>query len=99
MLFKFVGTEFFPDSDESQFSLSVKLPVGTRIEETEKYITKVEDVIRQNVPEAKAIISDIGIPKPKERQPFRPEPGNLCWQTFRSSLLNPHRETDLKLKL
>ena len=36
VLFKFVGTEFFPDSDESQFSLSVKLPVGTRIEETEK---------------------------------------------------------------
>src|SRR5205085_5690316 len=35
-LFKFIGTEFFPESDESQFTVSVKLPVGTRIEETEK---------------------------------------------------------------
>ncbi len=61
-LFKFVGTEFFPDQDEGQFSVDVKLPVGTRIEESEKYITKVEDVIRKNVPEVKTIISDIGIP-------------------------------------
>ena len=30
LLFKFVGTEFFPDSDESQFSISVRLPVGTQ---------------------------------------------------------------------
>ncbi|MFZ1081346.1 MAG: efflux RND transporter permease subunit, partial [Candidatus Kryptoniota bacterium] len=78
VLFKFVGTEFFPDSDESQFSLSVKLPVGTRIEETEKYITKVEDVIRQNVPEAKAIISDIGIPSQKSGNLFSQNPGTYA---------------------
>ena len=78
VLFKFVGTEFFPDSDESQFSLSVKLPVGTRIEETEKYITKVENVIRQNVPEAKAIISDIGIPSQKSGNLFSQNPGTYA---------------------
>lgn len=78
VLFKFVGTEFFPDSDESQFSLSVKLPVGTRIEETEKYITKVENVIRQNVPEAKAIISDIGIPSQKSGNLFSQNAGTYA---------------------
>ncbi|HUI30879.1 MAG TPA: efflux RND transporter permease subunit [Candidatus Acidoferrales bacterium] len=78
ILFKFVGTEFFPDSDESQFSLSVKLPVGTRIEETEKYIQKVEGVIRQNVPEARAIISDIGIPNQKSGNLFGSNPGTYA---------------------
>jgi CzcA family heavy metal efflux pump len=78
VLFKFVGTEFFPDSDESQFSLSVKLPVGTRIEETEKYITKVENVIRQNVPEAIAIISDVGIPSQKSGNLFGQNPGTYA---------------------
>ena len=30
-LIKFIGTEFFPDQDEGQFTVTVKLPVGTRI--------------------------------------------------------------------
>ena len=41
-------------------------------------MAKVENVIRKNVPEAKAVISDIGIPKSKEWQPFWSEPGDLC---------------------
>jgi len=39
-LIKFIGTEFFPDQDEGQFSITVKLPVGTRAEETDKAIRK-----------------------------------------------------------
>jgi len=78
VLFKFVGTEFFPDSDESQFSISVKLPVGTRIEETEKFIMNAENVVRQNVPEAKAIISDIGIPSQKSGNLFGQNPGTYA---------------------
>jgi len=77
-LFKFVGTEFFPDQDESQFSISVKLPVGTRIEETEKYIAKVENVIRSNVPEVKTIISDLGIPSQKSGNLFSQNPGTYA---------------------
>ncbi len=61
-LFKFIGTEFFPESDESQFSVSVKLPVGTRIEETEKFCEKIEKIIQETVPEAKTIVTDIGVP-------------------------------------
>ncbi len=61
-LFKFIGTEFFPESDESQFTITVKLPVGTRVEETEKFVQKVEKVIQDNVLEATTIISDIGVP-------------------------------------
>jgi CzcA family heavy metal efflux pump len=59
---KFVGTEFFPDQDEGQFNITLRLPVGTRIEETQKVAVQIEDLIKANVPEAQAIISDIGVP-------------------------------------
>ena len=62
VIFKFIGTEFFPDSDESQFGITIKLPVGTRIEETEKFVTKVENIIKKNIPEVNTIISDLGVP-------------------------------------
>ncbi len=42
-LIKFIGTEFFPDQDEGQFNITVKLPVGTRPEITDQYMRKVED--------------------------------------------------------
>ena len=61
-LFKFIGTEFFPDTDESQFNVQVKLPVGTRIEETIKVIENIERILKKEVPEAQTIISDIGVP-------------------------------------
>jgi CzcA family heavy metal efflux pump len=70
ILFKFVGTEFFPDTDESQFSISVRLPVGTRMEETEKFIIKVENIIKANVPEVVTISSDIGVPSAKSGSIF-----------------------------
>ena len=70
ILFKFIGTEFFPDTDESQFSVTAKLPVGTRIEETEKLVEKIEGIIKNNVPEAKTVISDIGVPSAKGGSPF-----------------------------
>jgi CzcA family heavy metal efflux pump len=62
LLFNFIGTEFFPDSDESQFSITVRMPVGTRIEETQKFIERIERIIKSNVPETQTIISDIGSP-------------------------------------
>ena len=65
ILFKFIGTEFFPESDESQFTINLKLPVGTRIEETEKYVERVEQTIKDNVPELNTIISDMGVPNAK----------------------------------
>ena len=65
LLFKFVGTEFFPDSDEGQFSVQVRLPVGTRLEETTKFVENIENIIKKNVPEAQTVISDIGVPSAK----------------------------------
>lgn len=62
VLVKFIGTEFFPDQDEGQFTVSVKLPVGTRAEETDRFVRKVEQILLANIPEIQAMITDIGVP-------------------------------------
>ena len=61
-LVPFIGTEFFPDQDEGQFSITLKLPVGTRSEETDKVVRQIEQILRANVPEMQAMISDTGVP-------------------------------------
>ena len=62
LLFNFIGTEFFPEQDESQFSVSVRMPIGTRVEETENFIKQVEKIIQENVPEVRTIIANMGVP-------------------------------------
>jgi CzcA family heavy metal efflux pump len=61
-LFFFIGSEFFPDQDESQFRVRLKLPVGSRHEMTDKITRQIEEIIRKNVPEVKAMIADVGVP-------------------------------------
>ena len=69
-LFKLIGTEFFPETDESQFTVKVLMPVGTRIEETQKLVMRVEGIVKKNVPELKTIISDMGVPSAKSGSSF-----------------------------
>lgn len=70
ILFKFIGTEFFPDQDEGQFRLVVNLPVGSRTEETAKVVGNIENILHKNVPEIQTIISDIGVPSAKSGSLF-----------------------------
>lgn len=64
VLLPFVGQNFFPQVDAGQFRLHVRTPTGTRVEETERIFTQVEDVIRQIVPaaEQEIILDNIGLP-------------------------------------
>jgi hydrophobe/amphiphile efflux-1 (HAE1) family protein len=39
-----IGSEFFPDSDESQFSVTFKAPIGTRVERTEQITGRLEKI-------------------------------------------------------
>jgi CzcA family heavy metal efflux pump len=59
-----VGQDFFPTVDSGQFRLHVRTPPGTRLEETERYFTAVEDAIRTIVPkhETELVIDNIGLP-------------------------------------
>jgi hydrophobic/amphiphilic exporter-1 (mainly G- bacteria), HAE1 family len=62
-LYPFVGISFFPRTDAGQFIINVKAPTGTRIEVTEQYVKKVEDIVRQVVrpSDLNAIVSNIGV--------------------------------------
>jgi len=64
LLLPFVGTEFFPPSDESQFLIRLRAPVGTRVEETERIIKRMEQIIRSTAKpgEIKTVVASIGVP-------------------------------------
>jgi HAE1 family hydrophobic/amphiphilic exporter-1 len=62
-LYPFLGVSFFPRTDPGQFVINLKAPSGTRVELTEDYVDRVEQIIRTVVPkdELQIIVSNIGI--------------------------------------
>ncbi|HEV3330045.1 MAG TPA: efflux RND transporter permease subunit [Bryobacteraceae bacterium] len=62
-IYPFLGRAFFPQTDAGQFTLNVKVPTGTRIEVTDQYVAKIENLIRQTVPprDLRMIVSNIGV--------------------------------------
>ncbi len=62
-IYPLLGFSYFPRTDPSQFIINIKAPSGTRVEETEKEVAKVEDIIRRIVPENErdVIMANIGI--------------------------------------
>jgi multidrug efflux pump subunit AcrB len=62
-LYPFLGVSFFPRTDAGQFVINLKAPSGTRVELTEQYVQRVEEIIRGVVPkdELEIIVSNIGI--------------------------------------
>ncbi len=58
-----LGVSFFPRTDAGQFLMNIKSPSGTRIELTNKHIARVENLVRQIVPESELelIVSNIGV--------------------------------------
>ncbi len=77
-LFKFIGTEFFPDQDEGQFSVNIKLPVGARVEQTDAFTRQVENLIMENVPEVNALLADIGVPPSRSGNSFGRNSGSYA---------------------
>jgi multidrug efflux pump subunit AcrB len=63
-LFWVVGMDFFPSVDVGLMKMHFRAPSGTRIEETEKYIARMEERIRQVIPPSQldTINDNIGVP-------------------------------------
>jgi hydrophobe/amphiphile efflux-1 (HAE1) family protein len=69
---KLVGSEFFPETDESQISISFKTPIGTRVERTEQVTQQMEKIAQKelapirshgrDVPVYDTLLSDSGLP-------------------------------------
>ncbi len=63
VLFPFLGRAYFPRTDPGQFVINVRMPSGTRLEVSDQYIARVENVIRNVVKprDLGMIVSNIGV--------------------------------------
>jgi len=59
LIIPFMGTEFMPPMDRSMLILSVKLPVGSTIEETDRVLHMVEDILAQE-PDVQIVTAQAG---------------------------------------
>jgi len=57
----FIGTEFFPVTDEGQFRVSVRLPVASPVERTQVVVQQLEAGVFEEVPEIKALMTRAGL--------------------------------------
>jgi len=62
-LFPHLGLSFFPRTDAGMFVINVKAPSGSRISVTESEVAKVEQLIREIIPDSDrgVILSNIGV--------------------------------------
>lgn len=51
-LMRFIGNEFIPEEDTGDIRITINLALGTRLEETDKIASRVEDILQKEVPEA-----------------------------------------------
>jgi HAE1 family hydrophobic/amphiphilic exporter-1 len=55
LLVPLVGSEFAPEEDTGDLSITVQLPIGTRVEESDRLAKRIEEIMVQNVPEKRYI--------------------------------------------
>lgn len=62
-LYPLLGVAFFPRTDPGQFVINLKAPTGTRLQLTDKYVSRVESDIREIVPpqDLGIIVSNTGV--------------------------------------
>ncbi|MCP9438490.1 MAG: efflux RND transporter permease subunit [Nitrospira sp.] len=84
-----IGTEFLPVSDESQFRIVLRAPVGQRVEQTARQVEEVERVLRETIPshELETIVSSTGVLTQGRASLFNPNSGpHTSWiQVYLSS--------------
>jgi multidrug efflux pump subunit AcrB len=63
VLFPFLGRAYFPRTDPGQFVIDVRMPSGTRLEDSNRYIARVENIVRDTVrpKDLGMIVSNIGV--------------------------------------
>jgi multidrug efflux pump subunit AcrB len=64
LLLTHIGTELFPSVDAGTFEIRVKTIPGTRLELTETVVARIEETIKEVIPEREieVLISNIGLP-------------------------------------
>ncbi len=59
-LMPFIGTGFFPQTDESRLNATIELPTGLRLTESVEISTRMEEIIEQKYPEIDMISNSTG---------------------------------------
>jgi multidrug efflux pump subunit AcrB len=64
LLLGVVGEDFFPYVDAGQIKFHVRVPAGIRLEETERIMARVENIVRDSIPpnELELMTDHIGLP-------------------------------------
>ncbi len=64
LLLPFIGSNFFPSVDSGQILMHVRVPVGTRVEETATRFSRIEQAVRRVIPaqEISTMVDNIGLP-------------------------------------
>ena len=60
VLYPQIQVELMPQADEGEVNVNAELAVGTRIERTEEALLKLEEMVKENVPEMVTIITEGG---------------------------------------
>lgn len=62
VVLKYMSFEFMPESDQGQFNVSIEMPVGTNVEETDRVTKIVESYImdKKKYPEVESVFSSVG---------------------------------------
>lgn len=55
-----IGSEFLPHTDQGQINLTLETPIGTRLGLTTKAAQEVEEIVKENVPEVKYLLTQVG---------------------------------------
>lgn len=55
MTMPFIGNEFIPEEDTGDLRITINMPLGTRVEESDSVARRIEDIYKKTVPEAKTI--------------------------------------------
>ena len=72
-----IGSEFIPITDESQFRIIVRAPVGQRVEKTELQVAEIERVLRETIKprELETVVSSVGVLQQGRSSLFNPNTG------------------------
>jgi HAE1 family hydrophobic/amphiphilic exporter-1 len=57
LLYPMLSTELLPQTDEGEVNVNAELPTGTRVERTEAVMLRLEEMVKQAVPEATSVMT------------------------------------------
>jgi len=60
LIYPLLSSELLPQTDEGEVNVNAELPVGTRVERTEEAMLRLEEMVKQYVPEATTVITSGG---------------------------------------